>query len=189
MCRQVDQGKLWGDADVLEASQLPSPHREVLHQGLARLLKGRSRLDNAAISEAALIFMSRLLGSYRRFVRPGAGAGADVAIHPDFDEEGFVRDAPPSVQPFLRAMRSSQLFEVFISHQISLSPAGRLSSAFERAVDQRIRYQPLIPRPTSPGPHVTLALTSPGPHVTLALTSPGAVCDHWLAGKRRWASA
>ena len=45
-----------------------------------------------SVSEAALVFMSRLLGSYRRFVRPGAGAGADVAMRlRRYDQSWIIR--------------------------------------------------------------------------------------------------
>ena len=186
----VDSGKLWGDAQVLEAAQLPTPHREALHQTLSRLLKAArsSQLDNAAVAEGspclhespprsvpqvcarrlkpalqarlqaspglqtsptnqpfkpaykpALAYnqpalqaspwsswhvsfgalaprstlcttplLSSLLCtavhliaalSHRRFVRPGPAGASAACMHPDFDDEAFICDAPASVQP------------------------------------------------------------------------------------------
>ena len=62
--------------------------------------------------------MVRLLGHYRRHVRPGGG-GAD-AIHPDFDEAAFLSDAPGEAPSFLRLMRGSQHFEVWLGEHVPM---------------------------------------------------------------------
>lgn len=138
----LDDGRLWGDAEVMEAAQLPSPHREALTLALGRqLAKARSaRLDNGAVAEAVLQMMVRMLGPYRRFVSAAdAGARGGEGIHPDFDEEAFVLSAPAPTQPFLRAMRAAQLFEVFVRDHIGMSEQARQVSAFERAVSKAER--------------------------------------------------
>ena len=151
----VDAGKLWGTNEVLEAAQLPSPHRERLHHDLSRLARSAPStpgaivpyvIDNAAVADAVLGLMARLLGTYRRFLRPkpdtagggngDSGGSEQHCIHPAFDEERFVVEAAPSVQPFLRTMRGSQLFEVFVRTHVELSDDERQRSPFEIAVRQ-----------------------------------------------------
>lgn len=118
----VDNGRLWGDAEVMEAAVMPSPYREYLHERLSRLLRAKvtqkatwAGRGDAAVAEAVVMCMARLLGPYRKFVAPRAAAASqeEHPIHDDFDEAGFVADAPPSAQGFLRAMRTAQLFEVW----------------------------------------------------------------------------
>ena len=135
----VDKGQLWGDAEVLEAAQLPSPHREHLQSTLVGVIKAAKggRVDNGAVADALLGFMVRLLGGYRSFVRPAGSGGAASnghAIHPDFDEEAFLCDAPVAAQPFLQTLRGSQLFEVWLRHHLEMDAPARELSAFERAV-------------------------------------------------------
>ena len=127
----------------METAQLPSPHLELLTHELSALVKaakeGNGRVDDRVVADTLLTFMVRLLGNYRRFVRAGAGASSaadaggsagggsaagaaqsgaqqhveEHCIHPDFDEEGFLADAPPSTESFLREMRNTQHFEVW----------------------------------------------------------------------------
>jgi hypothetical protein len=129
----VDRGTISGEAEAMDAAQLPSPFREHLGAALARAVKQAKtgRLDNAAVAEAVLDFMVRLLGAYGRFVQRGLGGSG---VHADFDEDAFVTTAPPPAQPFLRAMRSSQLFEVFVRDHVDMPPEQRENSSFERAV-------------------------------------------------------
>ena len=96
----VDGGKLFGDVEALEAAQFPSPFREHLHLSLAQICRQakQGRLDNGAVAEAVLQSMVRMLGSYRRYVRPGAGG--QTGAHPDFDEEAFIAPPRPPPSPF-----------------------------------------------------------------------------------------
>ena len=130
----VDGGKLWGDQEALDAAYLPTPFKEHLHLALVKITKATKagRMDNGAVAEAVLATLVRLLGSYRRYVRKGGGGAS--GCHPDFDEEAFIGNAPPSAQEFLRAMRSAQLFEVWLGSHVEMSEAQRKLSAFERAV-------------------------------------------------------
>jgi hypothetical protein len=73
------------------------------------------------VSDALLSFMVKLLGHYRRHVRKGCGEAN--AIHPDFDEEAFLADAPASTTPFLELLRASQLFEVWLRHHVDMDSA------------------------------------------------------------------
>ena len=130
----VDSGKLTGDQEALDAAAFPSPFREYAHAALTRLVRQAKagRMDNGAVAETVLQTMVRLLGSYRRYLRPGGG-GASGA-HPDFDEDAFIGDAPAASQPFLRAMRTAQLFEVWIGRHAAMSESERGLSAFERTI-------------------------------------------------------
>ena len=113
----VDKGQISGDSEVMEAAWLPSPHREQLTATLTAIMRTPSngKENNQAIADALLQFMVRLLGTYRRFARPGVNGAAasahdgDPGIHPDFDETGFLNDGPPSTQPFLSEMRHTQV--------------------------------------------------------------------------------
>ncbi|KAL1510989.1 hypothetical protein AB1Y20_005814 [Prymnesium parvum] len=133
----LDKGKISAEASVLAAAQLPRPHRDTLQAALSRQIRlakaNSTRLDNAAVAEAALSFMVDLIGPYKRHVvTPGSGKAGE--LHPAFDEKGFIEAAPPTVQPFLTAMRGAQLFEVFIHQHVGMPPQAQQQSAFERAL-------------------------------------------------------
>ena len=51
---------------------------------------------------------------------------AALRIRPQaFDETGFLEGAPEAVRPFLKELRASQLFEVFIQTHIELPAEAR----------------------------------------------------------------
>ena len=136
----VDKGEIWGEEEALDLAMIPTPHKELLERDINKVLpktgKGGvytgGRVDDNAVADAILAFMVRLLGAYRRFVKPGAG-GND-GIHKDFDETAFLNDAPESVRPFLRTLRASQLFEVWLGHHVEMEDSARGLSAFEQKV-------------------------------------------------------
>ena len=100
---------------------------------MIRAAKG-GRIDSGVVADTLLAFMVRLVGMYRRFVRKGVHAPSDPCAHPDFDEAAFVADAPLATQPFLKTLRGSQLFEVWLRRHVEMGEAERALSAFERAV-------------------------------------------------------
>ena len=154
----LETGKVWGDAELLEAAQLPKPLRESLERSLTRQLKAArsSRLDNHAVGDAALGMLAQLFGHYRPHVRTAQGGDASRArprpgeLHAAFDEEGFFDAAPVAYQPFLRSLRESQLFAAFVNERVEevLSEGGeaaggpRAPSAFERACRAARQAQP-----------------------------------------------
>ena len=136
----LDRGRITGDAEMLEAAQLPRLVREPLEKALSKLLRARPsrgvpssspQLDSSAIADTVVgLLMVRLLGHYVNHVD---GKGGNERLHPDFDDEGFIQAAPTPIMPFLRTMRSSQLFEHWICDQITMVAETREKSAFEYA--------------------------------------------------------
>ena len=49
-----------------------------------------------------------------------------------FDETGFLEGAPEAVRPFLKELRASQLFEVFIQAHVELPAEARPPRAAPR---------------------------------------------------------
>ena len=59
---------------------------------------------------------------------------AALRIRPQaFDETGFLEGAPEAVRPFLKELRASQLFEVFIQAHVELPAEARPPRASPRA--------------------------------------------------------
>jgi len=131
----VDKGILAAtDEQTLEMSQLPTPFREHLGarlQALQKAAKDEKRtVSDDDVAKAVLGTMVRLLGAYQQFVK--RGLGNKEGVHTDFDEDGFIKFAPEPAQKFLRAMRGSQLFEVWVCQHVDMSEEQRALSSFER---------------------------------------------------------
>jgi len=143
----LDSGRISGGAeagDVSAIASLPRPIMQSLERSLSVHVRHakRSRLDNQAVADAVLnLCMVQLFGHYRRFVREAplshpvgsAKSGRNESLHPLFDDEGFFEGGPAYAQPFLRAMRSSQLLEAFVREFVEMDSEAREHSAFERA--------------------------------------------------------
>ena len=133
----VDKGILAAtDEQTLEMSQLPTPFREHLGarlQALQKAAKDEKRIVcDDDVAKAVLGTIVRLLGAYKQFVK--RGLGNKEGVHTDFDEDGFIKFAPEPAQKFLRAMRGSQLFEVWVCQHVDMSEEQRALSSFERLV-------------------------------------------------------
>jgi len=139
----LETGKVAGGAEPSdEAPSLPRPISQALERSLGVHLRNgkKSRLDNQAVADAVLnLCMVQLLGHYRRCLAPPPPPAAPPArerrdgLHPRMDDEAFFSGAPQFSQPFLRAMRSSQLLEAFVREYADMSDESRKHSAFERA--------------------------------------------------------